>query len=182
MKIIVTISKVALGHLLCSVLLITQLFAAESYTAFVGEYAGTAESTINGKKINRILDVSISESGKGFQVDWTTIAQKASGKIKKKSYSIKFIPTHRKNIFSSAMKPNFFGGEMALDPLKGHPYVWARIVDKTLTVYALHVTDDGGYELQIYDRTRTDIGLNLKFTRLRDGKPMRSIQGSLVKK
>lgn len=182
MKITISIIKVALAYFLVSSVLATQLYAAEPYTAFFGNYTGKTDSTVKGDKSSRMVDLSIVEFKKGFQVNWTTTTQKASGKSKKKSYSINFIPTHREKIYSSAMKTNLFGGQIALDPLKGDPYMWARIVDKTMTVYALHVTDDGGYELQVYNRTLTDTGLDLKFSRIRDGQPMRSFKGLLVKK
>jgi len=182
MKILLSITKLTIAYFLVPLTLTTQLFAAEPYTAFLGNYVGKTESAFKGDKSTRMVDLSIVESKKGFKVNWTTTTQKASGKTKEKSYSINFIPTHRKNIYSSAMKTNLFGGQIALDPLKGDPYVWARIVDKTMTVYALHVTDDGGYELQVYNRTLTDSGLNLKFSRIRDGEPMRSFAGSLTRK
>ena len=182
MKRIKNIAILSFGYMLCSALLTTQLFATESYSAFLGDYAGTAETIIDGNKVNRNLEISISETKNGFKVDWSTTTLKPSGKYKKKNYSIKFLPTQRKNIFSSAMKTNLFGGQTAMDPMKGHPYVWARIVDQTLTIYALHVTDDGGYELQIYDRTLTKEGLDLKFARIRDGKPTRDIRGSMMRK
>ena len=182
MKKIANISRITLGLILCSALFTTPLQAAGSFSAFVGNYTGSAESSVDGKKISRNLDISISETKKGFQVNWATATLKPSGKMKKKAYSIKFIPSQRENIFSSAMATNLFGGQTALDPMKGQPYVWARIVDKTLTVYALHVTDDGGYELQVYDRTLTKEGLDLKFSRIRDGKPTLDIRGSMVRK
>ena len=46
-----------------------------------------------------------------------------------------------------------FGHQVPLDPLKGDPYVWCRIVGRVLTLYSLQITDDGGYDLQIYERT-----------------------------
>ena len=43
------------------------------------------------------------------------------------------------------------------------------------------VTDDGGYEMQVYDRTLTGDGMDLNFTRVRDGKTLKNITGSLLK-
>ena len=43
------------------------------------------------------------------------------------------------------------------------------------------VTDDGGYEMQVYDRTITGNGMDLKFSRVRDGKTLKLITGSLLK-
>ena len=79
------------------------------------------------------------------------------------------------------MKKNVFGKSVPLDPIKGEPYVWARIHGKTLTVHAMMVTDDGVYEMQVYDRTITGNGMDLKFSRVRDGKTPKLITGSLLK-
>ncbi len=43
------------------------------------------------------------------------------------------------------------------------------------------VTDDGGYEMQVYDRTLTKGGMDLKFSRVHDGKTLKQITGSLLK-
>lgn len=150
-------------------------------TAFFGDYVGQTISVVGGEIKKRDLSVSIKPNDTGFTVDWTAITQKSSGKIKRKQYSIDFQPTRRKNIFSSAMQTNMFGHRQALDPLKGDPYVWARIIGGTLTVYALLVTDSGGYEMQVYERTITDYGLHLRFSRIRDGKTLKLIEGTLVR-
>ena len=59
--------------------------------------------------------------------------------------------------------------------MQGEPYVWARLNGDTLSVYSLFVTDEGGYEIQQYDRTLVAEGLRLKFQRLRNGTPLRSV-------
>ena len=64
------------------------------------------------------------------------------------------------------MTKNVFGHEVQLDPMKGLPYVWARIVDDTLTVFSLYVTAEGGYEIQQFDRSLAKGGLDLEFSRL----------------
>ena len=79
------------------------------------------------------------------------------------------------------MKTNVFGGRVALDPLKGDPYVWARITGDTLTVFALLITEDGDYEMQVYDRTLTPKGLDLVFLRTRHGKEPALIKAILTR-
>ncbi len=73
-----------------------------------------------------------------------------------------------------------FGNAVPLDPLKGDPYVWARVHEDSLTVYALHVLEDGGYEMQTYARTRIPEGLDLKYSRVRDGEILRTVNGILL--
>lgn len=148
---------------------------------FFGDYSGRTISSTEGDLSERDLSVSIKGEKKGFVVDWTTVTYNASGKSKRKSYSITFLPTARDSIFASAMKKNAFGAQVPLDPIKGEPYVWGRISGQTLTVYALHITDDGGYEMQVTDRTLNGDGLDLRFSRVRDGKPLMEITGTLVR-
>jgi len=45
------------------------------------------------------------------------------------------------------MRKDVFGNRALNDPLKGEPYVWARMRGDTLTVYALIVTPDGSYDM-----------------------------------
>lgn len=154
-----------------------------SIEAFLGRYDGQAEFIENGIRKKRNLGVEISRSEKGFVVKWQSTTIKSSGKTKTKEYEIEFIPTERPHVFQAAQKPNLFGGFKPLDPMKGEPYVWARIIDKTLTVNALLVNDDGGYELQIYDRTIAQDGLQLiMYNRIRNGEPLRTISTLLQKR
>ena len=156
--------------------------AETSIEAFYGKYTGQAVTSGKDEISKRDLSVHIKPDGKDrFTIDWITFTQSASGKRKRKEYSISFKPSERKNVFASAMKKNLFGKSVPLDPIKGEPYVWASINGKTLTVYAMMVTDDGGYEMQVYDRTLTWNCMNLKFSRVRDGKILKLITGSLLK-
>ncbi len=148
--------------------------------AFFGRYSGSAISTLEEGLSKRDLSVRIGDAGSGgFALDWMTFTRKLDGRRKRKSYSITFKPTKRENIYASAMKSDKFGNAVPLDPLKGEPYVWARIQEKTLTVHALHIIEDGGYELQIYERTLTGKGLDLRFSRIRNGEQLKLITGSL---
>lgn len=147
---------------------------------FIGEYQGQSIVDNTAGLHPRDLSVSITRRGKGFNVEWTTVIYEADGRSRRNNYSISFIPTRRSNIFSSAMRTNVFGGRQAMDPLRGEPFFWARVRGHTLTVYALLITDEGGYEMQVYDRTLTGAGdLELEFSRVRDGEVLRSISGHL---
>ena len=151
------------------------------FSAFFGEYEGRSISSTEQGLSKRDLSVSIQPKGKGFNLKWTTITHKAGGKVKRKAYSIDFRPSRRPNVFASAMRTNKFGGSVPLDPLKGEPYVWGRLRGSTLTVQALMITDEGGYEMQVYERTLTETGLDLTFSRIRDGEQLKLIKGTLKK-
>ena len=149
--------------------------------AFFGNYVGTMISTSDAGLTERDLGVSIEKGDGGFSVNWTTITRKPDGRFKRKAYFINFRSTRRAGIYSSAMKTDKFGARVPLDPLAGEPYVWARVRGQTLTVFALLITDDGGYEMQVYDRTLVDDGLHLKFSRFHNGQPLREITAVLVR-
>lgn len=149
---------------------------AEHITEFFGSYTGGAEIvSVDGTRVYRDMNVVISETKHGFTVQWTSATHKPDGRIKEKSYSIDFLPTDRHGIYAAAMQRNVFGHEVQLDPMKGEPFVWGRIEGSTLTVFSLFVSDDGGYEMQQYDRTLAEGGLMLEFKLLRNGEQQRSV-------
>jgi hypothetical protein len=87
-----------------------------------------------------------------------------------------FSPSGRPGIFSSAMRsvvrsigPLVRSGRLSLGQLNG----------QTLTVHAMLITDDGGYEMQTYERTLVEGGMILKFLRNQNGVEMRTIIGKL---
>lgn len=148
---------------------------------FVGNYSGSAEVDLyDGTKAKRDMSVSISESKTGFIVRWSSTTHR-DGRAKEKSYRIVFVPTERSDVFAAAMKLNVFGHQVPLDPMKGEPYVWARIKGDTLSVYSLFVNGDGGYELQQFDRSLVEGGLQLEFQRVSNGVAQRSISTFLTR-
>lgn len=161
--------------------LIAQMCLADA-TAFVGDYSGSADVvSADGSSQKRDMSVEISLTKDGFNVGWTSITYKSDGRVKERTYSIDFIPTDRPQVFAAAQKKDVFGHLVQLDPMKGEPFIWARIVGETLTVYSLFVNEDGGYEMQQYDRTLTDGGLQLEFSRVRNGVHERSVSTLLTR-
>ena len=150
-----------------------------SVEQFFGEYQGEAITDHEGELGKRDLRVKISPTSNGFNVNWISLTRRADGKLKRKEYSIDFLPTRRHNIYRSGQGRDMFGNAVPLDPMNGDPYVWARIHEQTLTVYALHVLEDGGYEMQTYERARIPHGLSLKYSRVRDGQVLRTVEGTL---
>ena len=148
--------------------------------AFFGEYEGEAVTDLDGELRKRDLRVKISPHENGFTVNWISVTKRPNGKLKRKEYSINFHPTRRNKIYRSGERKDMFGNAVPLDPMRGDPYVWARVHEDTLTVYALHVLEDGGYEMQTYTRRRIPDGLDLKYSRVRDGEIMRTVNGILL--
>ncbi len=153
--------------------------ADAALSQFFGEYVGHATQAPNEPLAPRDLSIKIRPHGSdSFTLEWTTVILRADGP-KRQSYSVVFSPSERSKIYSSAMRRDLFGQSEPLDPLKGDPYLWARINDRTLTVYAMLIADDGGYEMQIYERTLTEGGMVLKFSRNRNGRELKAITGLL---
>ena len=156
---------------------------AKEITDFYGAYEGQSISVEGEGLTPRDLSVKIKRAGDGFNISWTTITKRTDGTKRKKSYSIDFATSKRQGIYSSAMRRDMFGNRRPIDPLAGGvPFVWATLKGATLTVHALLITDDGGYELQSYNRTLVEGGLKLEFRRFRNGKEMRTIFGELKRK
>ena len=154
---------------------------AEPLRSFYGVYEGKSISVSDAEFSKRDLAIEIVPRGNGFNLTWTTITYAGDKAAARKTYSIDFVPTHKKGIYASAMRTDMFGHRVPLNPLEGDIFVWATLRGKTLSVYALMITPEGGYEMQTYHRTLTPDGLHLDFTRLRDGLPLRSITGTLAR-
>lgn len=147
---------------------------------FYGVYEGSTVADNKAGLSVRDLDVVIEPADDdGFRVTWTTTKYSAQLSPKHKTYTIEFNRTARDGVYSSAMRRDMFGNQIPLDPFKGEPFVWAALRGSTLTVYALLITEDAGYELQTYDRTLTDTGLHLEFSRIREGLHLKYITGDL---
>ncbi|MEM7254392.1 MAG: hypothetical protein AAF493_23480 [Pseudomonadota bacterium] len=171
-----------IGWLAAAMMIPTTAVAGDSpWARFFGTYAGRGDTTVDGELTARDLSVKIQKAPKGFSVSWTTVIRKVDGRIKRKDYTIRFVPTQDQHLYSSAMRVNMFGKAVPLDPMKGEPYVWATLKGDTLTVHALELTDTYGYEMQVYERRLTDDGLALKFSRVRDGERLRDVHASLVR-
>ncbi len=155
---------------------------ASGIEPFVGDYTGSASVVdSDGTSTPRDMSVSIHETRDGFNISWSTTTYKADGRVKAEKYSVDFQSSARPDVFSAAMKRNVFGHEVPLDPMMGEPFVWGRIDGDTLTVFSLFIDEHGGYELQQFDRTLADGGLDLSFSRFRNGIKSRSVETFLKK-
>ena len=168
--------------LICLSLMAVSPVRAASIDPFVGAYHGTTIEHAENELQARDLDVIIKKTDRGFVVDWSTVIHKTDGREKTVSLDVEFYATERPDIYGSAMRSGLFGKRVPNDPLKGEPFFWARIVDKTLTIHALYINDEGGYEMQVYKRTLDKDGnLDLIFRRFRDGEQIRDVTGTLTR-
>lgn len=157
--------------------------SAHDISDFWGSYAGSVEVVnSDGEKDLRDLSVVLTRTAKGFVVQWSTVTEKGDGRRKEKAYTVEFIPSERAGIYSAAMQRNVFGHEVQQDPMKGQPYVWARLSHETLTVFSMFIHENGDYEMQQYDRRVTPEGLSLVFTARVNGLPVRQIEADLLRR
>lgn len=167
---------------LAALLLWVPPVAAQDISQFIGRYSGSVEVVhADGDIDPRDMSVEISETRKGFSVRWTSITEKNDGRRKEKSYKVDFRESDRDGIFSAAMGRNVFGHEVQLDPMKGNPYVWARISGETLTVFSMFIHQNGDYEMQQYDRSLSEKGLHLVFSAHLNGSPTRQLETELIR-
>ncbi|WP_299955471.1 hypothetical protein [uncultured Roseobacter sp.] len=171
------------ARFLAALVLLGMAVAAQAdIERFVGSYYGSAKvSLADGSMQKRDMSVEISETKAGFSVAWTSTTYRPDGSTKDKSYKIEFVPSDRGDVYASAMKRNVFGHDVQLDPMKGEPYVWSRIDEDTLSVYSLFVAEDGGYEIQQFNRTLAVGGLDLDYKSVRNGEIQRTVSTFLEK-
>ncbi|MEM8579230.1 MAG: hypothetical protein AAGF60_15380, partial [Pseudomonadota bacterium] len=162
--------------ILAAALVLLPLAGWADIARFVGSYSGSAEVELSdGSRQARDMSVTVTELRDGFSVKWTSTRFREDGRKNSKTYQVNFLPTERPGVYAAAQQRNVFGHKVPLDPMRGEPYVWARLMDDTLSVYSLFVTDDGSYEMQQYDRTLVEDGLRLDFARFADGAALRSV-------
>jgi hypothetical protein len=150
-----------------------------SIDAFYGHYEGSGiaenkDSLYFGVTV-RDLDVRIGPQSDGFYVEWTSVIRGGGDPnkpdVRKRRARVDFSPSKRPNVFIS---------ETASSPMDGS-LIWARILDQTLTVNVMRVSDNGGYTVQTYNRTLTGSGMTLNFVNTADGEPLRQVKARLVK-
>ena len=118
----------------------------------------------------RDLDIEITPSGDAFAVLWTTDVRGESGSLVRKEGGLEF-RTVNAGVFEST--------ETTAEGL-GHAHTWARLSGASLIVYVLEIDEAGIYELSQYVRTITSVGqMQLGYTRLRDGRPVRTVTAML---
>lgn len=152
------------------------LAPAAFYGTFQGSgFAENKDSIYFGTTV-RNLDVIIAPSGSGFSVTWTTIIRGGGDPSKpngrRKTQTATFSPTENIGVFR---------GTPSGDPLAGNSYVWARIDANTMTVFIMTIGKTGEYNMQSYARTLSGYGMDLVFTRIRDGEPVRTARAKLTK-
>jgi len=154
---------------------------------FFGVYVGRAqvfgpEGTVVEE---RDLDIVITPGKRrGFHIDWITVRlvdgrRDVPGVKRRRLQSV--FEDEQDGRFVEDMRGSLFAKRKKRDLMAGDALRWARILGNTLSVYSFGILEDGRYEMQVYQRTRTDLGLDIRFRRVVDDELTRSISGSAVK-
>ncbi len=174
----------------CAVLVIAASLAfsapasAQKRTLSIGHFFGTFsgggvaenEDSLYFAVTARDFDVVIGAAKNGFKVTWTSVIRGGGDvdkpRVRKKSTSRTFV---------AGARPGVFAGATSGDPLSGKEMSWARIKGDTLVVYLMVIDKQGAYQLQRYERKLVGTGMELTFTRLKDGEKIRTVKGRLIK-
>ena len=156
---------------------------SKSIEDFFGVYVGRANT--EGSDEVRDLDVIIEANKRGFNVNWSAVIRagekRAVPGVKRRAIEQAFQESRKHGFFEPVAAGTVFSGRKKLDIVGGDPVIWARIQKDTLSVYSLVVQEDGSYQLQVYDRILTSLGMDIQFTRYDDGVLSRGITGSLAR-
>jgi hypothetical protein len=178
----------------CAVTLMLTLGApagagAASLEPFFGTYVGVAEVKDfrdGGEVRQRDMDIVIQPYKRGgFTIHWINVTlvdgQRAVPGVERRVQTVLFEPAEDRDFFVEVEEANPFRERGETRPMRGDPVRWASLDDEGLHVYSFIVLEDGRYELQVYDRALTDIGLDIRFQRIVDGELVREITGTTVR-
>jgi hypothetical protein len=161
---------------------------AASLEPLFGTYVGVAqvEDIAKGDVRHRDMDIVIEPYGQGgFKIQWVNVSlvdgKRAVPGVERRVQNVLFEPAQDRGFFMEAAESSPFREREETRPMRGDPVRWASLDDQGLHVYSFVVLEDGRYELQVYDRTLTDIGLDISFQRIVDGSVMRRVTGTTAR-
>lgn len=101
--------------------------------------------------------------------------------VQRRVDALTLIPGDDLDIYLEDTRGSLFERRRDVEAMDGDAVRWGRIDKGRLGVFSLVITEDGGYELQSYERILTDIGIDIDFRRIVDGKVVRRIEGTTVR-
>lgn len=150
---------------------------------FFGAYVGDA--IIEGTQQFRDIIVSIEPIRNGFSIYTSTVirtgSKRAVSDVKWRAETQSFVQSDVPHVYEPMVRKSMFSERRQPRVLEGDTLAWASIRGRTLGVYAMNVLEDGHYELRVFERTLTDLGMNLRFIRYSDGLPVRELTGALAR-
>jgi len=111
----------------------------------------------------------------GFTIEWSTLKLKGDD-IPSQADTKTYVET-----FRATEKDNFFRDVTSGDPNLFQDTAWATINGDTLSIVQVSVAPDGNYFVTHYDRTLTEKGMDVRFTRFENSRIVRAVKLSLFK-
>jgi hypothetical protein len=155
---------------------------------FAGVYVGAADvydgdGTLVGQ---RDLEIIIEELGRNrFRITWTNVSlvdgRRDVPGVERRVGVATFEPGDQPNVYVQETRGSLFEREEDIDFLEGDALRWASIEGDRMGMYSIALTEEGLLEVQSYVRTLTDIGMDLDFRRMYDGRIDRRIEGTAVR-
>lgn len=150
---------------------------------FFGAYVGDA--VIDGTLNFRDIIVSIEPIRNGFSIYTSTVIRtgpkRAVSDVKWRAETQNFVQSDVPHVYEPMVRKSMFSERRQPNLMAGDTLAWASIRGRTLGVYAMNILEDGHYELRVYERSLTDLGMDLSFVRYSDGLPVRELTGSLAR-
>ncbi len=150
---------------------------------FYGAYVGDA--MIEGTMQFRDIIVNIEPIRNGFSIYTSTVIRtgpkRATNDVKWRAETQSFAQTDVPHVYEPMIRKSMFSKKRDPNLMAGDTLAWASIRGHTLGVYAMNVLEDGHYELRVFERTLTDLGMDMSFIRYNDGVPVRELKGSLAR-
>lgn len=164
------------------------LAAADEIEPFLGTYVGTAQVLGSNGEVaeERDMDITISEErGGGFRITWINVTRIDGRRdvpgVRRRVDEVVMEPGDRNGVFLEKTQRSLFERRQDVDVLEGDAMRWARIDGDSLGLFSLVVMEDGGYELQSYERILTEDGLTIEFSRVKNGMVTRRIVGRTIR-
>ncbi|MDZ4869902.1 MAG: hypothetical protein SGI91_21465 [Alphaproteobacteria bacterium] len=111
----------------------------------------------------------------GFSIEWSTLKLEGD-ELPKEADTKTYVQT-----FRPSDKPTVFRDVTSGDLNLGADTAWAVINGDTLSMVQISVAPDGNYYVVQYDRTLTEKGMDVRFTRFENSRIVRAIKLSLLK-
>lgn len=155
---------------------------------FFGTYVGTATvyNRDGAVEEQRDMDITVTEAARGaFSITWVNVTlvdgRRDVPGVQRRVDEVTLTPGDRPGIYTEEMRQSMFETRRRMDPMAGDPLRWARIQGGRIGTYALVIGEDGGYELQTYERVLTPTGLDIEFRRIVNGVVERRITGHTIR-
>jgi hypothetical protein len=147
------------------------------YLGHGAEEPGDAAAAKDQPKTSRFSQVILrpASAERGFTIEWATLKLKGD-ELPSEANTKSYVQT-----FRATERPDVYRDVTSGDPNLGADMSWAVINGATLSIVQVTVSPDGNYFVAHYDRTLTDKGMDVRFTRFENSRVVRAVKLSLIK-